>query len=341
MSTGFNPKSELPLNRELRVQELDVCGLDYQLYSPVTGTPIITSDPFLATAGNYAVLAATAVTNTGSSVLTGNLGLNPGTSVTGFPPGTISGSEDVDNTAAMNAQASALSAYIALNAMSATTIANVLDGQTLVPGNYKFSAGSVSLAGSGNATLTLNGAGNYVFQVPSTLVTGAGGIPTITLSGGATAAKIYWVVGSSATINVSGSGVFKGNIIANTSITIDGGSAMSSLVALTGAVTISAATAISVVSEQVSTSTLNISIPINEPVLKIVNAFIKIDASNTIYNFDQATVSINDSQNALSGFNESGMPVSDRKIIELIGFPESAFNPNDLIAVKYVTQDHL
>jgi hypothetical protein len=340
MSIGYSPKNNNTLQQSLRVQQLSVSGSDYQLYKSVPGTPIVSSDPYLATAGNFAVLAATAVSNTGSSVLTGNLGLNPGTSVTGFPPGTYSGMLDVDNSAAMTAQASALSGYTALNLLTASTIPNILDGQTLTPGNYKFSAGNVSLAASGNGTLTLNGAGTYVFQVPSTLTTGAGGIPTISLTGGASASHIYWVVGSSATLNVSGSGVFQGNVIAQVSVTIDGGSANSSLIGLTGAVTISAATVISVVSEQSSTSTVNIQIQINEPVGHVQDAFCKVDASNSIYNFNQATIAILDSNNGLSGYNESGMPVSNQAVIEVLGLP-GVFNPLDLITVQYNVQAHL
>jgi hypothetical protein len=196
----------------------------------------------LATASTYAILGASTVTNTGFSVLTGDLGLSPGTSITGFPPGTYSGTENIANTAASTAQAQALSAYNTFAAMSATSISSVLDGQTLTPGVYKETIGTFNLATSGPGTLTLNGAGTYVFQCASTLVTGAGGIPTITLTGGATAANVYWIVGSSATINSGSAGTFQGNIIAQASITDTiGGTVNGSLIALTGAVTLSAA----------------------------------------------------------------------------------------------------
>src|ERR1019366_4493528 len=113
----------------------------------------------------------------------------------------------------------------------------VLDGQTLTPGVYSESSSTFSLAGSGNATLTLNGAGVYVFIAASTLVTGSGGTPTITLTGGARAQDIYWVVGTSATINSGHAGTFQGNVIAHTSITVTtAGTVNGSLVALTGAV---------------------------------------------------------------------------------------------------------
>jgi hypothetical protein len=203
----------------------------------------------LGPAGTFAILAASAVTNTGFSALTGNLGIYPGTSITGFPPGTYSGTEDIANAAAAVAQAAASSAYTTLNAETATAIPAILDGQVLTPGVYKEASGTFNLAASGPGTLTLNGAGTYVFQCSSTLTTGAGGIPTITLENGALAANVYWIVGSSATINSGHVGVFQGNIVAQASITdTSGGTVNGSLIALTGAVTLSAATNISAAS---------------------------------------------------------------------------------------------
>lgn len=201
----------------------------------------------LGLAATYAVLGASAVTNTGSSVLTGNLGIYPntGSSVTGFPPGTFSGTENAGNSAAAAAQAAAQATYTSMQAMTATTIATALDGQTLTPGVYKAASGTFTLAASGGGTLTLNGNGTYIFQTTTTLTTGAGGTPTITLSGGALASNVYWVVGSSATINSGNTGTFKGSIIAQASVTDTlGGTVQGSLVALTGAVTLSAASAI-------------------------------------------------------------------------------------------------
>jgi len=152
-----------------------------------------------------------------------------------------SSSGPVNPTEAAAAQTAAHSAYTSLNGMTATPISATLDGQTLTPGVY--STGAASLAGSGPGTLTFNGAGVYVIQVASTLVTGAGGTPTMTLSGGATAANIYWVVGSSATINSGFTGTFQGNVIASASITDTlGGTVNGSLIALSGAVTLSAPT---------------------------------------------------------------------------------------------------
>jgi Ice-binding-like len=210
----------------------------------VNFTPSTPAAPLLGVAATYAVLGASAVTNSGSSVLTGNLGIYPNnsSSVTGFPPGTVTGAVNEGNAAAAAAQAAALSAYNTMRAMPATAIPAILDGQTLTPGVYTESSGTFNLAASGNGTLTLNGAGTYIFNAASTLVTGAGGTPTITLTGGATAANVYWTTGSSATINSGHTGTFQGSIIADVSITnTSGGTVNGTLAALTGAVTMSAA----------------------------------------------------------------------------------------------------
>jgi hypothetical protein len=210
-----------------------------------SGAPVNT--PPLATSASYALLAHSSITNTGSSVVTGNLGLYPGTSVTGFPPGLVVGVENVTNAAAQQAEIDATASFTYLNGLTATAITADLDGQTLTPGVYKESSGTFNLATSGNATLTLNGAGVYVFQASSTLVTGAGGVATILLTGGATASNVYWAVGSSATINSGHPGVFQGTVIASASVTDTlGGTVNGRLMALNGSVTLSAATVINV-----------------------------------------------------------------------------------------------
>jgi hypothetical protein len=194
--------------------------------------------------GGFAILGASAVTNTGSSVLTGDLGISPATSITGFPPGSFTGSEHIADGVAAAAQSAAQASFNAKQTLglAGTTIAATLDGQTLTPGNYQFTGGAAHLATSGAGTLTFNGAGTYILYTASTLTTGAGGAPTMTLTGGATAANIYWIVGSSATINSGTAGTFQGNIIAQASITDTlGGTVNGGLIALTGAVTLSAA----------------------------------------------------------------------------------------------------
>jgi type VI secretion system secreted protein VgrG len=201
--------------------------------------------------GSFAILGASAVTNTGSSVLTGDLGIYPGTSITGFPPGTYSGMEHIADSTAHSAQTAAQASFTAKQTLglAGTTIPAALDGQTLTPGNYQFTGGAATLAASGPGTLTFNGAGTYILYTASTLTTGAGGVPTMTLTGGATAANIYWIIGSSATINSGSAGTFQGQIIAQASITDTiGGTVNGSMIALTGAVTLSAASSVNATS---------------------------------------------------------------------------------------------
>jgi len=345
MSVGFNGKNEQTLNQEMEVQELMVSGQDYTLFSTSPGTPIPVIDPYLGTAGNYGALANSSISNTGNTVVTGSIGTSPGTSITGFPPGTFTGSEDINNGNSAAAKASAQAGYTLLAAHSSTTIPSALDGQTLTAGYYSFASGAATLANSAPGTLTLNGSASDVFVIKtaSTYTSGAGGFATVALTGGVLAKNVYWVVGSSATINITG-GNHVGNIIAQASITATSGGASDvrgSLVALTGSVTFSAATTVEVQNSASTTPSINVTIPINEPVDRVFTAYCKVDASNTIYNFNQANIDIKDSKGSLSGYNQSNQPVSDRKFIKLLGLPGSTFNPNDVISVRYRVLEHL
>ena len=191
----------------------------------------------LGAATPYAVIAGSTITNTGSSVITGDLGLYPGTSITGFPPGTVTGTTDAADTASSGAQTSATSAYgIAASATPATTVAagTLGGGTTLSPGVYN-SGSSLSLTG----TLTLNGGGDanavFIFQAGSTLTTASSS--SVVLSGGAQPCNVFWKVGSSATLGTTTS--FVGTILALTSATLNTGAKVNGRVfAQTGAVTL-------------------------------------------------------------------------------------------------------
>jgi hypothetical protein len=175
----------------------------------------------LGTAGNYAVLAGTTVTNTGPTWITGQVGLAPGTSVTGFPPGT-SGNQDVANAAAGQAKADLTTGY--LNAAGQTPCTSFtppdLGGRTLVAGTY--CSGTAGLTG----TLTLDGGGVttgvWLFQLSTTLITSSGS--RVMLINGAQPCDVFWQVGSSATIGTST--VFVGNILALTTITMQTGATL-------------------------------------------------------------------------------------------------------------------
>jgi hypothetical protein len=167
----------------------------------------------LGSAATYAVLAGTTVTNTGLTVVNGNLGVWPGSAITGFGPGRVNGAEDAGDTAAHHAQASLTIAYneAAGRSVGVEGVAGDLGGRTLSPGLYK-STSTLAITG----TLTLHGSGVYIFQIASALTVNNGS--GIILSGGANAADVFWQVGSSATLGTTSS--FKGTILALTAISI-------------------------------------------------------------------------------------------------------------------------
>lgn len=175
----------------------------------------------LGTASTYAVLAATTVANTGPSILTGDVGISPGNTITGFPPGTYSGTLNTDNSVSIIAQSDLTTAY---NACSSATTTYILSGSTYNTTNLEqLSAGvySIGLGLTINGTLILNGSSTdqFIFQIGSTLTTTVNSV--IQLSGGVTASNIFWQVGSSAILGTSS--IFNGHILALTSITANYG----------------------------------------------------------------------------------------------------------------------
>ena len=173
--------------------------------------------PQLGTAASFSVLGGSTVTNTGPTVLASQLGVSPGTAITGFPPGIAHGARHSADAAASGAQNDLTIAYN--DAAAAKTTGTVPDvgnigGRTLTAGVYG-SASSMLVDG----TLTLNGAGNpasvFIFKAGSTIVTGSAS--RVVLENGVQACNVYWQVGSSATLGTNST--FVGTVMALTSIT--------------------------------------------------------------------------------------------------------------------------
>ncbi len=211
------------------------------VFSASTHTALAASSPPLGSAATFAVLGAQTVTNTGPTVLTGDLGVSPGTSCTGFPapctggPGIVHGTIHAGDAVAATAQADAHTAYAdaAGQACNVNLTGQDLGGLTLTPGVYCFDSSAFLTAG--NLTLTLSGNGVFIFQIGSTLITASNA--QVVLINGAMAANVFWQVGSSATLGTGTS--FIGSILAEISITATtGASSTCGLYALTGAVTL-------------------------------------------------------------------------------------------------------
>lgn len=192
----------------------------------------------LGTAQSFGVLGGSTVTNTGATTVNGDVGVSPGTAVTGFPPGVVVGGAIHTNDAvAVQAQSDLTVAYneIAATPCTVDLTGQNLGGLTLTPGVYCFSS-SAQLTGA----LTLDALGNpnalFLFKIGSTLTTASGSSVTV-INGGSSCNRVYWQVGSSATIGTGTS--FAGDILALTSITLTTGANTSGKVlARNGAVTL-------------------------------------------------------------------------------------------------------
>jgi hypothetical protein len=183
----------------------------------------------LGTAGQFAVLAGSGITNSGASTISGDVGSSPTSSETGFgacPAAncvTLTGANHTDpdpNDATTQGAKSALTtAYNDAAGRSPTTVLTELAGQTLVAGVYSSASGTFGMTG----TLVLDGENNadavFIFQTGSTLITGGAG--NVTLTRGAQACNIFWKVGSAATLGAGST--FRGTILAHDNISLGDG----------------------------------------------------------------------------------------------------------------------
>jgi hypothetical protein len=173
----------------------------------------------LGSACSFGILGGSTVTNSGvSTFVSGDIGVWPGTAITGFTPSNYSGTLHAGDAVAQTAQGDLTTAYnFAAAAPGGAVLPADIGGETLVPGVYETTSAQPSLGITGN--LTLSGNGVYIFQIVSTLTTAANNSDVI-LSGGATSEDVFWQVGSSATLGTTTT--FAGTIMAQEGAGPDG-----------------------------------------------------------------------------------------------------------------------
>jgi hypothetical protein len=209
--------------------------------------PVQAANPALISLGGssvIAILAGSSVTSTGATNITGDLGLSPGSSIGGFPPGILTGTQHINDNIATQAKLDLTAAYNDAAGRTATdivTLSGNIGGLTLTPGLYK-STSSLAIS-SGDVTFDAKGNADAVFiiQIASAFTTTSG--RKVILSGGALASHIFWQVGSSATFGTTS--VLKGTFLAMQSITFNTGATLDGrALARTGGVTMAGNTVV-------------------------------------------------------------------------------------------------
>jgi ice-binding like protein/Big-like domain-containing protein len=243
---AFAPSSSLALNTlytaTITTAAQDLAGNPLAsnfVWSFTTATLACQPPVPMGSAANFEVLAGSTVTNTGPTIITGgDLGLSPGSAVTGFPPGKLTPPAvmHITDPTAAQAQLDLTTAYLyAAGLPGGAVLPGNLSGLTFPPGLYTNS--STVMLTAGNVTLDAQGNANavFIFQVGSTLTTI--GSTKVILAGGAQAKNVFWQVASSATLGTNS--VFEGTILSLQSITLDTGATLTGrALARNGAVTL-------------------------------------------------------------------------------------------------------
>jgi hypothetical protein len=230
----FTPSSNLALSTTytatITTAAQDLLGnpvaTDFMWSFTTSAVACQTSSVPLGSAANFEVLAGSTVTNTGPTVITGgDLGLSPGSAVTGFPPGTLVSPAvmHITDPTAAQAQLDLTTAYIYSAGLSGgAVLPGDMSGLTFAPGLY--TTASTVMLSAGNVTLDAQGDANavFIFQVGSTLTTI--GSTQVILAGGAQAKNVFWEVASSATLGTNS--IFQGTIISLQSVTLDTGATL-------------------------------------------------------------------------------------------------------------------
>lgn len=244
----FKPTAALPVSSlftaTVTVAAKDLAGIALAAgavpnpWTFTTGLVASAGGASLGTASTFGIMATSAITSTGNSIINGDVSLEPGTSMTGFPPGIVTGAIHINDTVSHQARADLLAAYNTLKGLPPGAGANALgagaDPGALFPGGVPpgtYTSGSTIIAAT---AMTLDAGGDadavWVFQIGSSLTTGA----NISLANGAQAKNVYWVPTQDATIGVGST--FYGNIVSGRDVTAVTGATINGRI-LAGAIT--------------------------------------------------------------------------------------------------------
>lgn len=188
-----------------------VVSLVMFIFIPINVVSAATA-PSLGVAASFSVLGSSAVTNTGTTTVSGDLGVSPGTSITNGGVLTISGATHNNDVTSIQAHTDAGTADGTMLSQGSTgSVGPALDGLNLVPGVYDIGAGRLN-----GGVLILNGQGVYIFRASSDFVSSG----SISFTNGARACDLYWDVQTQATINGTS---FAGTIVAGSGVVFGSG----------------------------------------------------------------------------------------------------------------------